>query len=184
MIRKLAPDYGKMISLKHFERVSNYLKDGKIVVGGELNEEQLYIAPTLMVDVDVDAPIMKDEIFGPILPIFTYTNLDEVLQHIRSQPKPLALYLYSTNREIQEKVLAETSSGGVAINDSVTQFVSMNLPFGGVGNSGMGRYHGKYGFETFSHHRAVMKQTNLIDLNMKYPPVTEKTVKMLKMIMK
>lgn len=177
-------DYGKIINRKHFERIRNYLNDGKVIEGGNVIEDDLYIAPTLMVDVKMDSAVMKEEIFGPILPIFTYNNLDEVLQQIRSQPKPLALYIFSNEKEIQEKVLAETSSGGVAINDSITQFISMHLPFGGVGNSGMGRYHGKYGFETFSHQRAVMKQTNLIDLNMKYPPITKKTVKMLKMIMK
>lgn len=179
-----SPDYGKMINQRHFDRVSAYLKDGKIQVGGQVNKDELYIAPTLMTDASFDAPVMRDEIFGPILPIFTYNNLDDILAHFRTQPKPLALYIYSTNREIHNKVLAETTSGGVAINDSITQFVSMNLPFGGVGNSGMGRYHGHYGFETFSHHRAIMKQTNLIDLKLKYPPVTEKTVKLLKSILK
>ena len=159
-------------------------KDGKIEVGGQVNKDDLYIAPTLMTDVSFDAPIMQEEIFGPILPIFTYKNLDDILELFQTQPKPLALYIYSTNRKIHERVLAVTTSGGVAINDSMTQFVSMNLPFGGVGKSGMGRYHGHYGFESFSHHRAIMKQTNLIDLKLKYPPVTENRVKMLKAILK
>jgi acyl-CoA reductase-like NAD-dependent aldehyde dehydrogenase len=180
----VSQDYGKIISKKHFDRVKSYLNDGKIVVGGEVNEEELYIAPTLMVNVDYDSSIMTEEVFGPVLPIITYSNLDEVINRIISQPKPLSLYIYSNNRAVHEKVLSETSSGGVAINDSITQFISMNLPFGGVGNSGMGRYHGHYGFETFSHHKAVMKQSNLIDLSMRYPPVTEKTVNMLKKVLK
>lgn len=152
--------------------------------GGDVVDDDLYIAPTLLCDVDVDSPIMKAEIFGPILPIIKYNDLDKVLRPIRSQPKILALCIFSADKRIHEKVLAETSSGGVAINDAVTQFVSMNLPFGGVGNSGMGRYHDKYEFETFAHQRAVMKQTNMIDLAMKYPPVTEKSVKIFKMILK
>jgi len=179
-----SPDYGKIISKKHFGRIRKYMADGKIIHGGQVIEDDLYISPTLLTEVELDSPIMREEIFGPILPIFTYIDLDEVLEYIRSQPKPLALYIYSNRSEIQKKILSETSSGSVAINDSVTQFVSMHLPFGGVGFSGMGRYHGRYGFETFSHQKAVFKQTNLIDPKIKYPPVSEKTVRMLKMILK
>jgi acyl-CoA reductase-like NAD-dependent aldehyde dehydrogenase len=177
-------DYGKIINVRHFNRIRNYLKDGNIIFGGGMKEEDLFIEPTLMTDISFESPIMQEEIFGPLLPILTYSNLDDVLEYIRSRPKPLALYIYSNRKEIQKKVLAETSSGGVAINDSITQFISLHLPFGGVGSSGMGRYHGKFGFETFSHHKAVLKQTNLIDLKIKYPPVTEKSIKMLKMILK
>jgi len=181
---KNSPDYGKIINNKHFSRICSYLNEGKVIAGGASDEAQQYIEPTLMTDFSNDASILEEEIFGPILPIFTYTDLDHVLKQIRVQPKPLALYLFSNDKNIQHKVLSETSSGGVAINDTITQFISMNLPFGGVGNSGMGRYHGKYGFETFSHHRAVLRQTNMIDLKMKYPPVTEKTVNTLKYILK
>ncbi|MCK5209137.1 MAG: aldehyde dehydrogenase [Cyclobacteriaceae bacterium] len=177
-------DYGKIVSQKHFDRVRKYLADGKIIYGGKVIEEDFYISPTLMTEVDYNSPLMQEEIFGPILPIFTYNNIDSVLEIIQKRPKPLALYLFTNNPTLQQKVLSETSSGGVAINDCVNQFVSMNLPFGGVGNSGIGRYHGKYGFETFSHHRGVLKQTNLLDLKMKYPPVTEKSIKMLKMVLK
>lgn len=177
-------DYGKMINRKHFDRVKGYLDNGQIVYGGECRVDELYISPTIMVNAGLDSPIMKEEIFGPILPIITYSDLDQLLALLRTKPKPLALYVYSTDQAVQKKVLSETTSGGAAINDSVTQFVAMNLPFGGIGNSGMGRYHGKFGFETFSHQRAVMKQTNLIDLRIKYPPVTEKTVKFLKGILK
>ena len=177
-------DYGKIINLRHFERIQNYLKDGQIAYGGNTQKEDLYISPTLMMDVHPDSPVMEEEIFGPVLPILTYKDINEVLKFIRKRPKPLALYIYSTDTALQQKILSETSSGGVAINDNVSQFISMNLPFGGVGNSGMGRYHGKYGFETFSNPKGVLKQTNLIDLDMKYPPVTEKSVKMLKNILK
>jgi acyl-CoA reductase-like NAD-dependent aldehyde dehydrogenase len=177
-------DYGKIINQRHFKRIQNYLADGEIIYGGNVLEEDLYISPTLMGGVKPDSPVMEEEIFGPILPIMTYSNIDEVLKFIRLRPKPLALYIYSNNTALQQKILSETSSGGVAINDNVSQFVSMNLPFGGVGNSGMGRYHGKYGFETFSNPKGVLKQTNLIDLDMKYPPVTEKSVKMLRNILK
>lgn len=179
-----SPDYGRIINQKHFDRIAKYMKDGKVIFGGETDDENLFIAPTLLTDVNPDSDVIQEEIFGPILPIFSYGDIEDVLKFIRERPKPLALYLFSNSSSLQEKIITETSSGGVAINDTITQFVSMNLPFGGVGASGMGRYHGKYGFETFSHHKGIMKQTNLIDLKMKYPPVTDKSIKLLKWVLK
>ena len=164
------PDYGRIINQKQFARLTAFLNNGEIIVGGKTNPETLYIAPTLIDNVSLDAPLMQEEIFGPILPIVEYNNLSEAIGIVNSQPKPLALYLFSKNKDYQEKILRETSSGGVCINDTVMQVGIPDLPFGGVGFSGIGSYHGKASFDTFSHQKSVLKKSFLFDPKWRYAP--------------
>lgn len=165
-----SPDYCRIISQRHFQRLTEFIKDGKIVAGGETNAEEKYIAPTVIDGVSWDAPAMQEEIFGPILPVLEYSDLDEAIALINARPKPLALYFFSRDKEKQQRVLRETSSGGVCINDTVMQVGVTSLPFGGVGNSGIGNYHGKASFDTFSHYKSVLNKTFWLDLQWRYAP--------------
>jgi len=181
---KGSSDYGRVINEKHFNRLSEYLEEGDIIFGGDNDPSELYIAPTLIENMPVDAKVMQEEIFGPILPVIEYSDITEAIAFVNKRPKPLALYIFSNNRNIQRKVLKETSSGGACINDVVIHVTSLNLPFGGVGKSGFGRYHGKASFELFSNKRSVMKQTGLFDLKTRFPPSTEAGFKMVKRLLK
>ncbi len=163
-------DYARIINVNHFDRLVNYLKDGEIVAGGDYNKELKYISPTLIINPKLDSNLMTEEIFGPILPIVAYETIDEAISFINQREKPLALYIFSTKTKIQSKILNNTSSGGVCINDTISHITTSYLPFGGVGNSGMGKYHGKIGFEEFSHLKSVMHKTFLIDYKLRYPP--------------
>jgi aldehyde dehydrogenase (NAD+) len=165
-----SPDYGRIISQDHLERLAGFLKDGKIVIGGEVNSRDRYLSPTIIDGVSWESPVMEEEIFGPILPVLEYSDLGDAIGKINARPKPLALYFFSKDQEKQERILRETSSGGVCINDTVMQFAVTELPFGGVGDSGMGNYHGKASFDQFSHCKSVMKKNFLVDLNWRYPP--------------
>lgn len=167
-----SPDYGRIVGDRHFERLSGLLQSGggQIVVGGQTDATQRYIAPTVLEGVQWDDPIMEEEIFGPILPVLDYDDLDRAIAHINARPKPLALYLFSTNSQKQERVLQATSSGGVCLNDTVMQVGVWSLPFGGVGDSGIGAYHGKASFDTFSHFKSVLKRQFWLDLNWRYAP--------------
>ncbi len=167
-------DYARIINQKHFFRLKEFLKDGDIVIGGETNVAQCYIAPTVIDNVSLSDAVMQDEIFGPILPIVTYNDLAEAIAIINQRPKPLALYLFSTNRNLQERVCRETSSGGVCINDCVMQVAVPSLPFGGVGESGIGSYHGKASFDTFSHYKSVLHKSLQLDPKLRYPPYKDK----------
>ncbi len=165
-----SPDYPRIISQKQFDRLANLIKDGEIIIGGQTNAEERYIAPTLLDHVSLTSPVMEEEIFGPILPILEYTDITEAIALINSKPKPLALYLFTQNKNLQKQVLQSTSSGGVCINDTVMQFGVSSLPFGGVGDSGIGSYHGKASFDTFSHYKSVLKNYFWLDLNWRYAP--------------
>jgi len=167
---KNSTDYARIISQKHCERLTNLLNKGEIIVGGESKIEERYIAPTIIDQVSLTDPVMQEEIFGPILPIVEYTDITEAIALINSKPKPLALYLFTQNKNLQQRVLQETSSGGVCINDTVMQFGISSLPFGGVGDSGIGNYHGKAGFDTFSHQKSVLRNSFLLDLKWRYAP--------------
>lgn len=177
---KHSKDYGRIINERHFARLSTYIGDGDIIFGGKTDSKELYIAPTLMKNVSPEAKVMQEEIFGPILPIIEYSEIGEAIEFINNRPKPLALYLFSNNRKIQEKVLRETSSGGVCINDTVVHFTSAELPYGGVGASGFGKYHGKASYELLSNKKGVMKQTALFDLKFRYPPYKSATLALVK----
>ncbi|MCP2729224.1 aldehyde dehydrogenase [Limnofasciculus baicalensis] len=169
-----SPDYARIISRRHLERLQPLLKDGKIVVGGECNPEEKYIAPTVIDGVDWDSPVMAEEIFGPILPVLEYTDLNVAIAEINARPKPLALYFFSKDKQKQELVLQQTSSGGVSINDTIMQVGVTDLPFGGVGDSGIGSYHGKASFDTFSHYKSVLKKGLWFDQSWRYPPYKDK----------
>jgi acyl-CoA reductase-like NAD-dependent aldehyde dehydrogenase len=178
-----SPDYARIVSQRHFERLAALLQDGKIITGGQINEADLYIAPTLMDNVALDAPLMQEEIFGPILPIIEYTNLEEAIAFVNERPKPLALYIFSKDEIKQQKVINSTSSGGVCINDTIMQVGVPELPFGGVGNSGIGNYHGKASFDTFSHHKSILQRYFWFDLNWRYAPYKNK-IEQVKRLMK
>ncbi|MGD1701313.1 aldehyde dehydrogenase [Dapis sp. BLCC M229] len=167
-------DYGRIINEKQFNRLSDLLKDGKIFIGGETKSEERYISPTVIEGVNWDSGIMQEEIFGPILPVLEYENLDEAISLVNSRPKPLSLYFFSRNKQKQEQVLRATSSGNVCINDTAMQFGVPSLPFGGVGNSGMGSYHGKASFDTFSHYKSVLNKGLWFDLRVRYAPYKNK----------
>jgi acyl-CoA reductase-like NAD-dependent aldehyde dehydrogenase len=167
---KASPDYGRIITAAHLERLTGYLNDGHIACGGESDAADLYLAPTILTQPRMDSGVMTDEIFGPILPIIGFSDIDEVLQILRDKPKPLAVYLFARDRALHERVLAGTQSGGVCINDTILQILGTDLPFGGVGDSGMGTYHGRAGFDCFSHQRAIMTRSLATDPKFRYPP--------------
>ena len=161
--------YPKIIHQAAVTRLAGYLKDGTIVCGGDYDVADQYVAPTIITDVTFESRVMQEEIFGPILPLFTFTHLDEVVSFINKRPKPLALY-YFGDKKTAEKVINETSSGGVCINDVLIQVANHHLPFGGVGNSGMGAYHGHKSFETFSHNKSILKAVTQLDFVFRYVP--------------
>jgi acyl-CoA reductase-like NAD-dependent aldehyde dehydrogenase len=169
-----SPDYSRIISRRHLERLEPLLQDGEIAIGGQTKPEEKYIAPTVIDRISWESPVMQEEIFGPILPVLEYTDLKEAIAQINARPKPLALYLFSKDKQKQEQVLQETSSGGVCINDTVMQVGVSTLPFGGVGDSGIGSYHGKASFDTFSHYKSVLKKGFRLDPNWRYPPYRDK----------
>jgi aldehyde dehydrogenase (NAD+) len=177
-----SPDFSRMIHPRHFDRLVGFLADGEATAGGDYDAATRYIAPTLLENVAWDAPIMQEEIFGPILPIFAYGDLDEVIEIVNDRPKPLALYFFSRNEAKQARVLSATSSGGVCINDTVMQVAVEGLPFGGVGDSGMGRSHGKANFDIFSNHKSVLKRGLWLDLAWRYAPYTASGIKQIKSI--
>jgi aldehyde dehydrogenase (NAD+) len=166
-------DYPKIISEKAFDRISSYLNTDTIIDGGRINKEKLSIEPTL-INASFSDKCMGDEIFGPVLPVIAYSDLNEVIDYINSKDKPLALYIFSADRKKQNRLINETSSGACLINDVILHIANNNLPFGGVGNSGMGRYHGKESFRSFSNMKAVMKSSTFIDIPLKYPPFNNK----------
>jgi len=168
-------DFPRIINDRHFSRLNKMLVDGKIIVGGETDKESKYIAPTLIEIKDLNDPLMEDEIFGPILPVLEVDSVDESIAIIKQFEKPLALYLFSKNYEEQQKVLKKISFGGGCINDTIAHFVNKELPFGGVGNSGIGAYHGKYSFDTFSHHKGIVHKVTWPDVPLRYPPYKGKT---------
>ncbi|XP_026580619.1 fatty aldehyde dehydrogenase-like [Pseudonaja textilis] len=175
---KESPDYERIVSKRHFKRLMGLLEGQKVAYGGESDESTRYIAPTILTDVSPEARVMQEEIFGPILPIITVKDLEEAIQFINQREKPLALYVFSDNDKVINKMIAETSSGGVTANDVLMHFSIPNLPFGGVGNSGMGAYHGRFGFDTFSHLRACLIRNFKMEAmnNIRYPPNSQKKV--------
>ncbi len=176
------PDYGRIINSYHFNRLCALLEPGKIILGGKIIPEDNYISPTIIEQVSSDFPIMEDEIFGPILPVLEYNKLEEAIAFINERPKPLALYLFSNDKKQQQTVLEKTLSGAVCINDTVMQYGVPALPFGGIGNSGIGSYHGKASFDTFSHYKSVLKRSFWLETNLRFPPYKGK-LKWLKLLL-
>ena len=166
------PDYGKMINEKHFQRVCRLMESGAIRIGGAVDTEHLRIAPTVLTDIRPSDPVMQEEIFGPLLPVLTFRDISEVITYVNGHDKPLALYLFTRSRATGRKVLGACSFGGGCINDTIIHLATSRMPFGGVGASGMGGYHGKASFDLFSHRRSIVKKYNWIDLPIRYQPYT------------
>ena len=162
--------YGRIINQKQFDRLRGYLAQGKIVYGGKTSSDKLYIEPTILTDIPIDAPVMQDEIFGPLLPVISFSNEEEALVIIRKNQNPLSFYIYTSSKKKEQFWLDAVPAGGACINNSSWHLTNPNLPFGGRGFSGTGRYHGKYSFDTFSHLKAVMKTPTWFDPAIKYPP--------------
>ncbi|MBM7586272.1 aldehyde dehydrogenase (NAD+) [Bacillus pakistanensis] len=175
--------YGRIVNHKHFECLKNYLGDGKILFGGNLNERELKVEPTIMEPRSSNVPVMQEEIFGPILPLLDFEDLQEVIDYVTERPKPLALYVFTTSEDIEEKVNSTISFGGGCVNDTLMHIATPYLPFGGVGESGIGSYHGKSSFSTFSHYKSVLKQTNKFDFHFRYPNA-KNGMKIMKKLMK
>ncbi len=163
-------NYGKIINEKQYTRISGYLQQGTIAFGGRTDKDKLFIEPTLLTDVSVDAGVMQEEIFGPILPIIPFTTLEEAKNIIANHPNPLAFYIYTSSSKKEKEWLEAVPAGGCCVNNSSWHLTNHNLPFGGRGFSGTGSYHGKYSFDTFSHKKAVMKTPTWFDPSIKYPP--------------
>jgi aldehyde dehydrogenase (NAD+) len=177
------PDLGRIINDKHFERVSGLIEPSKVAVGGDTDASQRYVAPTILKDASMDDAAMQEEIFGPVLPVLTYNTIDELIGNIRKLPEyPLALYLFTESEEVEREVLDKTQFGGGCINNTVMHLANPNLPFGGVGESGMGAYHGKNSFDAFSHKRSILKAGTLFDIKFRYPPYKDKVNLLKKMI--
>ena len=166
-------DYGRIVNQRHFERLMRLLESGAVVHGGQNSPSELYMAPTILTGVLPDSPAMQEEIFGPILPVLDFTDFDEALDRVRALPSPLALYLFSPDPEKQRRMVAETRSGCVCINDTVVQLLGKDLPFGGVGDSGMGAYHGRASFDCFTHRKAVVRRSTWFDPRLRYPPLNQ-----------
>lgn len=168
------PEYPKMINRKHFDRVLGLVKDAHVVCGGGSRSDTCQIEPTVLDNITWNHPVMQEEIFGPVLPVLTYYDLKEAVALVNARPKPLALYLFTKDRKREKYVIRNTSYGGGCINDTVVHLATSHMPFGGVGNSGMGGYHGKASFDTFTHKKSIMKKSNLIDIPVRYAPFKNK----------
>ncbi|HCL4453649.1 TPA: aldehyde dehydrogenase [Clostridium botulinum] len=163
-------DYPRIINERHFKRLEGYLKEGKIVSGGNTDINNLYIEPTIIEGINFENRIMEEEIFGPIFPVIEFEDIDKVIDIVKNNPKPLALYYFSENKEKQEFIIKNISFGGGCINDTIMHLSTSTLPFGGVGSSGIGGYHGRASFDTFSHKKSILKKSNLIDVKIRYAP--------------
>ena len=178
------PNYGKIINEKHFERILGLINGEKLVYGGQSEPESLRIAPTVLNNITWDDAVMSEEIFGPLLPILTFDTLEEALDTVESHPHPLALYFFSEDKAAQKKVLDTCRFGGGCINDTIIHLATSDMPFGGVGESGMGSYHGRVGFETFSHYRSIVDKKTWMDLPIRYQKYTGLKEKMMRMFLK
>ena len=177
-------NYGKIINQKHFERILGLIDPAKVVAGGNADAQALRIAPTVMTDVTFDDAVMGEEIFGPILPVLTWNSLDEAIAQVESRPHPLALYFFTSSSANRKQVLSRCRFGGGCINDTIIHLATSAMPFGGVGESGMGGYHGKAGFEEFSHTRSIVDKKTWIDLPMRYQPYTSLKDRMIRMFLR
>lgn len=172
--------YPKIINEKHFKRLCSLIEQEEIIVGGTRDENTLQIAPTVLDHVKKDAPVMQEEIFGPVLPVLEFASLEEAEQFVRERSKPLALYLFTTDKRVEKRIIKNISYGGGCINDTIIHLATSRLGFGGVGGSGMGSYHGEESFRTFSHQKSIVKKANWIDIPLRYVPYTSKGEKLLR----
>ena len=176
--------YVKMINRKHFDRVCSLIDPGKVIIGGGSDPDTLRIQPTVLDHVTAEDAVMQEEIFGPVLPILTFDTIDAAEMFVRSRPQPLALYLFTENQSIKNRFLQEVSFGGGCINDTVIHLATSRMGFGGVGPSGMGSYHGKKSFSTFSHEKSIVDKSTWIDLPMRYAPYNTFSDKLIHLFMK
>jgi aldehyde dehydrogenase (NAD+) len=177
-------DFARVISSENVHRLSGLMKNGQIVTGGTTDSETRYVAPTIIKDVKPGDPIMKEEIFGPVLPVIDFEEFDEIYDIINQHPKPLSVYIFSGNKKLVREFLKKTQSGNASVNETVMQIASPYLPYGGVGCSGLGRYHGKKSFDTFSNQRSVLVKSNLLDIFLRYPPYSGLKTKIVSWLMK
>ena len=180
---KVSESYGRIVSPRHFERLVSLQTGGTAAIGGENDSADRYIAPTVLVDVDRDAPIMNEEIFGPLLPIIGVSSTEESIAYINAHPHPLALYVFSEDKRVVADVLARTTAGGVTVNGTIMHLTNPNLPFGGIGESGMGGYHGKSGVRLFQHMKPVLTRGTKLDPSLAYPPYTERKAKIFRKVL-
>lgn len=176
-------DYARVVSLRHFSRLRTLLDSGKAAFGGVADEATRYIAPTVLVDVAANSPIMQEEIFGPLLPVIKVNSIGEAVSFVNDRPNPLALYVFAEDVKASDEVVAKTTSGGVTVNGTIMHMTGPHLPFGGVGESGMGAYHGQAGVDIFQHLKPVLKRTTRLDPSIAYPPYTKRKFKLLKRVM-
>ncbi len=181
---KSSPDFARIISDRHWARVERLLHKGKIVIGGEVDPKTRYIAPTVIDGITPKDPIMQEEIFGPVLPVISISSLDDAINFINARPKPLALYLFTKSGKTKKRVIGETSYGGGCVNDTLKHFANGHIPFGGVGLSGMGSYHGKGSFDTFTHYKSVYHNVNFFDNPLMYAPYTKFAARVIKSVLK
>jgi aldehyde dehydrogenase (NAD+) len=181
---KQSPHFARLVNDKRFAMVKGYLADGRVRVGGQSDAGERYIAPTVMTDVSRDSRSMREEIFGPVLPVLGWTEREEVLDSVGRNPFPLAAYVYSNDREAQHYFISRIQAGGMCINHGMLQFGNSAMPFGGVGNSGMGRYHGRLSFDLFSHHKSVVSAATFIDHGLQYPPYGQGKERVLRWVLK
>jgi aldehyde dehydrogenase (NAD+) len=171
---RLSGEFTRIVSDKHFKRLEKLLSNGKVVVGGDVQLDGRYFPPTVIVQPDLDSPLMTEEIFGPILPILEYENIEQVIDFIKERDSPLALYYFGKRETIQRRIVSGLSFGGACINDTLLHLSNPYLPFGGVGASGMGSYHGYHSFKAFSHCKSVLHRATWFDLRLRYPPYATK----------
>lgn len=177
---KQSGDYARIVNGHHFNRLASMLESGSAVIGGETDANTKYIAPTVLADVNISAPVMQDEIFGPILPMIEIDNVAEAIAFINAKPHPLALYVFSEDDRAIDAVIERTTAGGVTVNGTILHISNPNLPFGGVGESGMGAYHGKSSIDIFQHRKPVLRKSTKVDPSIAYPPYTEKKMKLIR----
>jgi acyl-CoA reductase-like NAD-dependent aldehyde dehydrogenase len=175
--------YGRIVSSRHFDRLTSMLGDGSVVVGGQHDAADRYISPTVLTDVRPDSRIMGEEIFGPLLPVLPISSLDEAITFITERPHPLALYVFAERKDVVDRVLQETTAGGVTVNGTLLHLTNPNLPFGGIGESGMGGYHGESGVRLFQHQKPVLARGTRIDPKLAYPPYTDKKLKIFRKVL-
>lgn len=180
---RASESYGRIVSSRHFERLRGLMAGGRPVIGGDTNPEDRYVAPTVLVDVDLGSQLMQEEIFGPLLPIVPVSGVDEAIVTVRSKTHPLAMYIFSETRSEVDRILSETSAGGVTVNGTILHISNPNLPFGGVGESGMGAYHGRASVELFQHAKPVLRRGTRIDPSLPYPPYTAKKLKLFRKVL-
>jgi aldehyde dehydrogenase (NAD+) len=180
---KNSPDFARIVNEKNWHRLSSMIEPQKVIFGGETDIEDCYISPTLIEENSLDSLLMQDEIFGPLLPILTYNDEKEIYKTISKYEKPLALYVFSDDKKFARKIVTDFSFGGGCINDTVSHFANKRLPFGGVGHSGIGAYHGQLSFDTFTHHKGIIKKANWLDIKLRYAPYSNK-IETLKKLLK